>query len=43
MGWWITLAILELCKTGSAVLEGDTSGEDPNVRLLDHKKKEDEA
>ena len=35
------LAILELCKTGSAVLEGDTSGEDPNVRLLDHKEKED--
>ena len=28
------LAILELCKTGSATLEDDNSGEDPNVRLL---------
>ena len=28
------LAILELCKTGSATLEDDTSGENPNVRLL---------
>ena len=28
------LAILELCKTGSAVLEDDNSGENPNVRLL---------
>jgi len=35
------LAILELCKTGSAVLEGDTSGEDPNVRLLNKEKKEE--
>ena len=29
------LAILELCKTGSAVLEDDNSGENPNVRLLE--------
>lgn len=28
------LAILELCKTGSAVLEDDISGENPNVRLI---------
>ena len=35
------LAILELCKNGSAVLEGDINGDDPNVRLLDDKKKEE--
>lgn len=28
------LAILELCKTNSVVLEDDTSGENPHVRLL---------
>ena len=28
------LAVLELCKTNSVSLEDDTSGEDPNVRLL---------
>ncbi len=28
------LAILELCKTGSAALEDDVSGENPNVKLL---------
>ena len=28
------LAILELCKTGSAKLEDDLSGENPNVRLI---------
>ena len=28
------LAILELCKTNSVVLEDDISGENPNVRLL---------
>lgn len=28
------LAVLELCKTNSVVLEDDVSGEDPNVRLL---------
>ena len=28
------LAILELCKTGSASLEDDNSGENPNVRLI---------
>ena len=28
------LAILELCKTNSVVLEDDISGEDPNVRLI---------
>lgn len=29
------LAILELCRNHSVTLEDDTSGEDPNVRLLD--------
>jgi len=28
------LAVLELCKTGTATLEDDNSGENPNVRLL---------
>lgn len=28
------LAILELCRSGAVCLEGDTSGEDPEVRLL---------
>ena len=31
------LAILELCKTGSAKLEDDNSGENPNVRLIEKK------
>ena len=35
------LAILELCKNGSAVLEGDINGDDPNVRLLEDNKKEE--
>ncbi len=30
------LAVLELCKTNSVRLEDDASGEDPQVRLLDH-------
>ena len=34
------LAILELCKTNSVTLEDDTSGEDPNVRLLEKDGKE---
>ena len=29
------LAILDLCKTNSVILEDDVSGENPNVRLLD--------
>ena len=28
------IAILELCKTNSVVLEDDVSGENPNVRLI---------
>jgi len=28
------LAVLELCKTGSAVLEDDDTGENPNVKLI---------
>ena len=34
------LAILELCKTNSVTLEDDSSGENPNVRLLEEKRKE---
>ncbi len=32
------LAVLEMCKTGSVTLENDTSGENPDVRLLDEAK-----
>ncbi len=32
------ISVLEMCRTGSVVLEGDASGEDPNVRLLDESK-----
>ena len=35
------LAVLELCKTNSVSLEDDNSGENPNVRLLDKKKAEE--
>ncbi len=37
------LAVLELCRTNSVTLEDDTSGENPNVRLLDkdHGEKEE--
>ena len=31
------LAILDLCKTGTATLEGDISGENPDVRLIEKK------
>jgi len=31
------LAILELCKNGSASLEDDNSGENPNIRLIEKK------
>ena len=34
------LAILELCKTNSVSLEGDSSGENPDVRLLENREKE---
>lgn len=34
------LAILELCKTNSVTLEDDTSGENPNVRILDATEKQ---
>ena len=37
------LAVLELCKTSSVALEDDTSGENPNVRLLDNGRKEETA
>ena len=38
------LAVLDLCKTNSVVLEDDNSGENPNVRLIkvpDHTSEED--
>lgn len=28
------LAVLELCKTGSATMEDDVSGENPNIKLI---------
>lgn len=34
------LAILDLCKTNSVSLEGDSSGENPDVRLLENREKE---
>ncbi len=32
------ISVLEMCKTGSVLLEDDNSGENPNVRLLDENK-----
>ena len=32
---------LDLCKSNSVVLEDDDTGENPNVRLLDHMKKKE--
>jgi segregation and condensation protein A len=38
------ISVLDLCKNNSVVLEDDDTGENPNVRLLDHmKKKKEEA
>ena len=37
------ISILEMCKTGSVSLEGDTSGENPNVRLIRTEDKEGET
>ena len=37
------LAVLELCKTGSATLENDVTGENPTVRLVDENKARMEA
>lgn len=36
------IAVLEMCKTGSVALEGDTSGENPTVRLIHAEEKEGE-
>ena len=36
------LAILELCKTNSVTLEDDTSGENPNVKLINRPDKTEE-
>ena len=35
------LAVLELCKTGSAVLEDDVNGDNPNVKLIQVPKEDD--
>ena len=35
------IAILDLCKSGSATLEDDISGENPNIRLMKNPEKED--
>ena len=32
------ISVLEMCKTGSVVLEDDVTGDDPNIRLLDETK-----
>ena len=37
------ISILEMCKTGSVSLEGDTSGENPSVRLVRTEDQEGEA
>ena len=31
-------AVLEMCKSGSVTLEGDSTGENPDVRLIDEQK-----
>ena len=37
------LAILELCKTNSVMLEDDISGENPNVKLIKNPEEQEEA
>jgi len=37
------LAVLDLCKTNSVSLEDDVTGENPNVRLLDHKEQKEDS
>jgi segregation and condensation protein A len=37
------ISVLDLCKSNSVVLEDDDTGENPNVRLLDHMKKKEDA
>ena len=32
------ISVLEMCKTGSVVLENDDTGENPNIRLMDETK-----
>ena len=32
------ISVLEMCKTGSVILEGDINGENPDVRLVDESK-----
>ena len=32
------ISVLEMCKTGSVILEGDVNGDDPDVRLVDESK-----
>ena len=36
------ISILEMCKTGTVLLEGDVTGENPDIRLVE-KKGEEEA
>ena len=36
------ISILEMCKTGTVVLEGDVNGENPTIRLMEKKPKEEE-
>ena len=36
------ISILEMCKTGTVVLEGDVNGENPSIRLIDKEPKKEE-
>ncbi len=35
------ISILEMCKTGTVILEGDVNGENPDIRLVETQKKEE--
>jgi len=35
------ISILEMCKTGTVILEGDVTGENPDIRLVENPKKEE--
>ena len=35
------ISILEMCKTGTVRLEGDVTGENPDIRLVEREGKEE--
>ena len=35
------ISILDMCKVGTVTLEGDVNGDNPDVRLLDKQKREE--